>query len=99
MRCIATFGCPFNILRRFPNELARSMTTGKSGIIGVVVGDIEKGLCARFIVAREMSVLGEALRVEDDLGGSVGVQACGHRRHSFGHLRRHARGRRDDADP
>ena len=24
-----------------PNELARSMTTGKSGIIGVVVGDIE----------------------------------------------------------
>ncbi|RVD46954.1 LacI family transcriptional regulator, partial [Mesorhizobium sp. M2D.F.Ca.ET.140.01.1.1] len=24
-----------------PNELARSMTTGRSGIIGVVVGDIE----------------------------------------------------------
>ncbi len=28
-------------LEYLPNELARSMTTGKSGIIGVVVGDIE----------------------------------------------------------
>ncbi|KAA3452140.1 LacI family transcriptional regulator [Mesorhizobium sp. SARCC-RB16n] len=35
-----------------PNELARSMTTGKSGIIGVVVGDIENpffGLAVRGI--------------------------------------------------
>lgn len=29
------------LLRYRPNELARSMTTGRSGIIGVVVGDIE----------------------------------------------------------
>ncbi|UVD60621.1 LacI family transcriptional regulator (plasmid) [Rhizobium sp. Pop5] len=30
-----------------PNELARSMSTGRSGFIGVVVGDIENAFCRR----------------------------------------------------
>ena len=65
----------------------------------VVVGDIEKRLRARLVVAREMSVRSEALRMEDDFGRPVGVEPRGDRRHLFGNLRRHARGRRDDADP
>lgn len=38
-----------------PNELARSMTTGRSGTIGVVVGDIENPSSASRYAASRMS--------------------------------------------
>ena len=44
-------------------------------VVALVIGDVEESLCARFVIAREMSARSEALRVEDDLRRPVRVQA------------------------
>src|SRR5262245_12043551 len=68
-------------------------------VVALVVSDIEERLCARFVVASEMPLRSEALWVENDLRSPVGIQRSGQRRHSLSNFRRHARGRRDHADP
>ena len=68
-------------------------------VVALVVSDVEEGLYARFVIASEMSVRSEALRVENDLGRPVQVQRSSQRRHSLSNFRRHARSRRDYADP
>ena len=66
-------------------------------VVALVVSDVEEGLSARFVIASEMSVRSEALRVENDLRRPVRVQRSGQRRHSLSNFRRHARSRRDYA--
>ena len=68
-------------------------------VVAAVICDLEEGPCARLVIAGEMPVRSEALGVEGDLGRPVRVQRSGQRRHSLGNFRRHARSRRDDADP
>jgi hypothetical protein len=43
-------------------------------VVALVVGDVEEGLSARFVIASEMSVRSEALRVEHDLRRPFRVQ-------------------------
>jgi hypothetical protein len=43
-------------------------------VVAPVVGDVEEGLSARFVIASKMSVRSKALRVENDLRRPVGVQ-------------------------
>ena len=68
-------------------------------VVTLVVGDIEEGLCTRFVIAGKMSVRCEALRVENDLRRPVWIQRSGQRRHSLSDFRSHARRGRDYADP
>src|SRR5262249_5451130 len=68
-------------------------------VVALVVSDIEEGLCARFVIAGEMSVRCEALRVENDLRRPVRIQRFRQRRHSLSNFWRHARSRRNHADP
>src|SRR5215472_4986714 len=42
-------------------------------VVALVVGDVEEGLSARFVIASEMPVRSEALRVENDLRRPVRV--------------------------
>src|SRR5262245_19676416 len=68
-------------------------------VVALLVSHVEEGLCAVFVIASEMSVRSEALWVENDLRRPVRVQRSGQRRHSLSNFRRHARSRRDYADP
>jgi len=56
-------------------------------------------LRARRIIAGKMAVRGETLGMEDDFGRAVRVERFRQPRHSLGNFRRHARSRRDHADP
>ena len=46
-------------------------------VVTLVVGDIEEGLCARFVIAGKMSVRCEALWVENDLRRPIRIQRSG----------------------
>jgi hypothetical protein len=68
-----------------------------AGAPGVLVGGLDSYY--EFVIASEMSARSEALRVEHDLRRSLRVPRSGQRLHSLGNFRRHARSRRDDANP
>ena len=68
-------------------------------VVALVVRDVDEGLGARFVIAREMAVRSKALGVEEDLRRPVRIQRSGQRPHSHGNFGRHARSRRDHADP
>src|ERR1700730_443468 len=53
---------------RFDHSAGTITTTREPHcVVGLVVGDVEEGLSARFVIASKMSVRSKALRVENDL--------------------------------
>src|SRR5262245_870181 len=83
------------------NHAAGTVTSTREPhrVVALVVSDIEESLRACFVVAGEMALRSEALRVENDLRRSVGVQRPGQHRYPLSNFGRHARSRRDHADP
>src|SRR5215475_1046392 len=67
------------------HHAARTVTSTREpySVVALVVGDIEKRLCARFVVPGEMALRGEALRMENDFRRSVGIQRSGQNRDSL----------------
>jgi hypothetical protein len=60
---------------RFDHAAGTITTTREPDrVVALVVGDVEEGLSARFVIASKMSVRSKALRVENDLWRPVGVQ-------------------------
>ena len=55
-------------------------------VVTFVIGDVEEGLCARFVIAGEMPVRSKALGMEENLRPPVRIQRSGQRLHSFGDL-------------
>src|ERR1700751_1139329 len=72
------------------NYTARTVTATREPhrVVALVVGHVEEGLYARFVIASEMSVRSKALWVENDLRCLAGVQRSGQRRHSLSNFRR-----------
>src|SRR5262249_35847737 len=83
------------------NHAAGTVTSTREPhrVVALIVCDVEEGLPARFVIASKMSMRSEALRVENDLQRPVRVQRSGQRRDSLSNFGRHARSRRDYADP
>jgi hypothetical protein len=71
------------------NHAAGTVTAAREPhrVVALVVSYIENGLSARFVIACEMSVRSEALRVKNNLRHPLRVQRFGQRWHSLSNFR------------
>jgi hypothetical protein len=74
------------------DHAARSVSAAREPdrVVAFVVGDVEEGLRARFVIACEMSMRRKALRVENDLGCPFRVETLGQGRYASRDVWRHA---------